>query len=228
MGLICLTALWPSGSLAKDAKVVLLAGKKSHAPGEHEYEKGMDLFKLCLDTSLSVRGVVVEVHTNGWPQDETTLDDADTIVLFSDGGSRGNQHPLVAGGHMAVLEKQMKRGCGLVVIHWSLNLPSKIGNDTFLHWIGGFKDYENPPRPLGEQLRVADWSKQEKHPICRGLKPFEMPDDEYKTPERLFSDKPGFVPILPFPGKPGAPLWAWAWQRPDGGRGFGYHRRTQP
>ena len=222
VGLICLTALWPSSAPAKDTKVVLLAGKKSHAPGEHEYEKGLELFRHCLDTSLNARHLLVEVHTNGWPKDETALDDADTIVLFSDGGSSGNQHPLLRDNHMPALAKQIERGCGLVVIHWSLNLPSKIGSKTFLPWIGGFKDYENPPRPLGEPLRVADWSKQAAHPICRGLKPFEMPEDEYKTPERLLSDEPGFVPILPFPGKPGAPLWAWAWQRPDGGRGFGF------
>lgn len=214
--------LSPSEAMAKDKKVVLLAGVKSHKPGEHEYEKTMMLFMHCLDTAPNVKRVSTEVHVNGWPQDEKILDDADTIVIFCDGGSKGLQHPLLKDGHMAVLEKQMKRGCGLVVIHWALNLPSKIGNETFLRWIGGFKDYENPPRPIGEQLKVQDWSKQAKHPICRGLKPFEMPKDEYKTPERFLSDQPGFIPILPFPGEPGSPLWAWAWEREDGGRGFGF------
>jgi trehalose utilization protein len=163
------------------------------------------------------------VHTHGWPQNERTLDDADTIVIYSDGAMRGHQHPLVRDNHMPALEKQMRRGCGLVVIHFGLMLPAKIGNKTFLEWIGGFKDYENPPRPIGEPLRIQDWSKQASHPICRGVKPFEMPKDEkYKTPERLLSDDPGFTPILPFPGKPGDPVWAWAWQRKDGGRGFGF------
>lgn len=163
-----------------------------------------------------------DVPETGVANVEKTLDDADTIVIFSDGCSKGKQHPLVAGNHMKALEKQMKRGCGLVVIHWALNLPSQIGNETFLHWIGGFKDCENPPRPIGELFRPADWAKQATHPICRGLTPFEMPEDEYKTPERLLSDKPGFVPILPFPGKLGAPLWAWAWERENGGRGFAF------
>lgn len=212
----------PAVAQANDTKVVLIAGVKSHQPGEHEYEKTLDLFRHCLDTGLNVKHVITELHTGGWPQDENTLDDADTIVLFCDGGSKANEAPLVTGNRLAALEKQMRRGCGLVLIHWTLNLPSQIGNATFLPWIGGFKDYENLARPLGELFRPADWSKQAAHPICRGLKPFEMPEDEYKTPERLLSDKPGFVPVLPFPGKPGAPMWAWAWERADGGRGFGY------
>ena len=221
-GLLFLPLLDVSGAQGKDKKIVLLAGVKSHKPGEHEYEKTMMLFMHCLDTAPNVKKVSTEVYVNGWPQDEKVLDDADTIVLFCDGASKGLLHPLLKDGHMAVLEKQMKRGCGLVVIHWALNMPSKEGSETFLKWIGGFKDFENPPRPIGEQLKVQDWSKQAKHPICRGLKPFEMPKDEYKTPERILSDNSGFTPILPFPGTAGSPLWAWAWEREDGGRGFGF------
>ena len=228
-GLLCVLTAWPSSAPAKDTKIVLIAGKKSHKPGEHEYEKGLQLLRHCLDTSLNVRHVIVEVHGNGWPENEQALDDADTIVYFGDGGSAHNPHPLVRDNRMPALAKQMRRGCGLVVIHWGLNLSSKIGNETFLRWIGGFKDYENPPRAIGEPLRVADWSKQAAHPICRGVRPFAMPEDEYKTPERLLSDAPGFTPILPFPGKPGDPLWAWAWHRDGGGRGFaliGGHKHT--
>lgn len=208
---------------AKETKLVLLAGKKSHAAGEHEYEKTMMLFRYCLDTSLNVRRVAVEVYPNDWPEDETVLDDVDTIVIFGDGGGAdGAAHPLLRDNRMATLAKQIERGCGLVVIHWSLNLPSEIGKQTFLPWIGGFKDYENPVRPLGQPLGVEDWSKQAEHPILRGVEPFAMPEDEYKTPERLLSDAPGFTPILPYPGEPGDGLWAWAWQREDGGRGFGF------
>ncbi|MGI6416259.1 MAG: FG-GAP-like repeat-containing protein [Thermoguttaceae bacterium] len=223
VGLLALAVFWPAGVLAKDTKIVLLAGAKSHGPGEHEHERTAMLLMHCIDTSLNVRHVDVEVCTNGWPEDEKTLDDADSIVLLCDGAMKGVQHPLVRDHHMPALERQMKRGCGLVVIHWGLMLPSEIGNETFLKWIGGFKDYENPPRPIGEPLRLQDWSKQAGHPILRGVKPFEMPKDEkYKTPERLLSGDAGFTPILPFPGKPGDPVWAWAWQRKDGGRGFGF------
>src|SRR5687767_6455129 len=63
-------------------KVVLIAGKKSHGPGDHEYEKGARLLAHCLRHASNLRGFRTEVHLNGWPEDPRTLDDADTIVLF--------------------------------------------------------------------------------------------------------------------------------------------------
>ena len=47
LGLIGLTACWSADSgLAKDTKIVLIAGRKSHAPGEHEYGKGLNQVPL--------------------------------------------------------------------------------------------------------------------------------------------------------------------------------------
>ncbi|HIQ22983.1 MAG TPA: hypothetical protein EYH34_17290 [Planctomycetes bacterium] len=221
VGPACAAVLLPGNPMGKDKKIVLLAGKKSHRAGEHEYEKGLRLFKYCLETSPNVKGVVIELHTNGWPREAKTLDDADTIVLFSDGNGRA-KHPFMVGDRMKVIERQMKRGCGLVLIHWSLCLPSELGRRTFLQWVGGFEDYQNPPRAKGQPVLIEDWSRQAEHPICRGLKPFKIPKDEYYWGGRYLSDQPGFVPILPFPGDRNTPLWAWAWQRPDGGRGFGF------
>ncbi len=73
-------------------KIVLLAGKKSHGPGVHEYEKDATLLKHCLDTSSSVKGVKTESHFGGWPLDAKSVDNADTIVLLADG--LDNQYPL--------------------------------------------------------------------------------------------------------------------------------------
>jgi len=54
-------------------KIVLIAGTKSHGPGDHEYEKGVKLLKHCLDTSPNVKGVETKVYLNGWPQDPTEI-----------------------------------------------------------------------------------------------------------------------------------------------------------
>src|SRR6185369_17085805 len=66
-------------------KVVFIAGKKSHGPGDHEYEKGMRLLAKCLESSSNAGKFHTEVHLYGWPEDPKTLDDADCIVLYCDG-----------------------------------------------------------------------------------------------------------------------------------------------
>src|SRR5437899_353011 len=71
-------------SSAPQKKIVLIAGTKSHGPGEHEYEKGVKLLKHCLDTSPNVKGVRTEVVLDGWPKDPSMLEDAVTILLYCD------------------------------------------------------------------------------------------------------------------------------------------------
>src|SRR6266571_2230056 len=108
----------PSGAATK--KVVFLAGKKSHGPGDHEYEKACRLLAHCLETSSNVKGFRPEVHLYGWPEDPKTLDDADCIVVYSDGADHNEaDHPLLVGDRISVIQKQMKRGCGLVLLHYS-------------------------------------------------------------------------------------------------------------
>jgi hypothetical protein len=70
---------------AKPKKIALIAGTKSHGPGEHEYELGMRVIQHGLETSPNAPPVKCEVHLNGWRTDAAALDDADTIVLFCDG-----------------------------------------------------------------------------------------------------------------------------------------------
>src|SRR4051812_40173371 len=69
-------------------KVVLIAGPKSHGPvgnGIHDYGWSVQLLKVMLDNSNVKDRVKVEVHLDGWPRDPRTLEDADTIMIISDG-----------------------------------------------------------------------------------------------------------------------------------------------
>src|SRR5262245_59557926 len=130
---------------AAPRKVVLIAGPldKSHPPGTHEYEKSVRLLKHGLDTATNVRGLRTEAHLGGWPDNPRTLDDADTIVIVASGSDRRAQdHPLLVDDRLAVVEKQMKRGCGLVLIHWATFVPKDRAGDKVLEWVGGYFDYE--------------------------------------------------------------------------------------
>ena len=51
---------------AADAKVVLVAGRPSHGPGEHEFNAGSKLLEACLKQIPGIEPVLV---TGGWPAD---------------------------------------------------------------------------------------------------------------------------------------------------------------
>ena len=99
----------PSQQAQRPKKIVLVAGTKSHGPGHHEYEQGARLLKACLDSSPNVPPLVTEVHTDGWPKDPATFDDADTIFFFCDGSDHDERdHPLLRPERLATIERQMK------------------------------------------------------------------------------------------------------------------------
>jgi putative heme-binding domain-containing protein len=219
---------------AQAKKIVIIAGSVHQGPGghpagTHEYELSARLLKHCLETAPNVSGVKAEVHQQGWPRDARTLDDADTIVVISDGADRRAQdHPLLVGNRLQTLKRQMARGCGLVAIHWTLFVPRAQGGDEFLEWIGGYFDYESGggPNKWYSKIQTAATSPHPAtpaHPICRGVTSFPL-REEYYYGIRFRPDDKRLVPILatPIPGEPNEQVVAWAVERAGGGRGFGF------
>jgi putative heme-binding domain-containing protein len=212
-------------------KVVLIAGPldKSHPPGTHEYEKSVRLLQHCLDTSSNLKGIRSELHVGGWPADARTLDDADTIVLVASGSDRKvEDHPFLVGDRLKVLAKQMERGCGLVLIHWCIFLPKDKAGPQALEWVGGYFDYESGPKPTGWYSKIQTAKRRvlpasRAHPICRGIEPFELREEFYYNIRFRERDR-RLVPILTtsLPNEKDEQTIAWAVERRDGGRGFGF------
>jgi len=251
-----LNSLAAAATPAKSApkKIVFLAGTVhqgpgGHPPGTHEYALAARLLKRALDSASNVgsnkigAGAVgplrTEIHLDGWPRDPRTLDDADTIVVLSDGADRNrDDHPLLVGDRLQVLKKQMDRGCGLVAIHWTVFVPQEHGGDEFLEWIGGYFDYESGPaanNPAANNPAANKWFSKiqtttsdcklatPNHPIARGLKPFSL-REEYYYNIRFRPNDPRLKPILTtaIPGESQEQTVAWAVERNGGGRGFGF------
>ena len=170
-----------------------------------------------------------EIHLDGWPRDPKTLDDADTIVVLSDGADRSEQdHPLLVGDRLQTIKKQMDRGCGLVAIHWTVFVPRQHGGEEFLEWIGGYFDYQSGPAPRNWFSKIQTTTSNcrpasPEHPISRGLKPFSL-REEYYYNIRFRPQDPRLVPVLttPIPGEDAEQVVAWAVERDGGGRGFGF------
>jgi type 1 glutamine amidotransferase len=230
-----LTLLAVLTGFGADKKIVLIAGPSSHGPGEHEHRAGCLLFKSCLDR---IPGVTSEVYSNGWPADpQAAFAGADAVVVYSDGGAG---HPLLKGDHLAVLDALMKKGVGLACIHYAVEPTREKGEREFLDWIGGCFEVNHSVNPHW----TADFKKLPDHPITRGVMPFHTSDEWYfhmrfrdglKGVTFLLNAVPPAStmnrPDGPHEGNPdvraavkrGEPqTMAWAVEREDGGRGFGY------
>ena len=213
-------------------KIVLIAGHKSHGYAGHEFNAGCLLLKRSLDEN--VPGVETVVHLNGWPQDPRALNDADCIVLYMDGGSG---HPVNT--RLEEVDRLMKKGVGLVGLHYAVEVPKGKPGNYFLDWIGGYFETfwsVNPHWTMKQPQLAKD------HPITRGVKPFTVNDEWYYN-MRFREGMGGVTPILTATppestrrsessmrgGNPavfarrGMPeVEAWARERPGGGRGFGF------
>jgi type 1 glutamine amidotransferase len=217
-------------STKRPKKVVLIAGKKSHGPGEHEYLKSVQLLKVMLDKAPNLKGISTEIHANGWPSDPATLDDADVIFMYADGTDFGLANdPLFVDDHWRVIEKQMKRGCGLVVMHYSTFAPSAY-SQAFMEWVGGYFDYESgKPGASGKEAWYSAITtetallKPVAHPVARGLAPFKLHEELYYKIHFLENDK-RLKPVITagLSGVETEQTVAWAVERKYGGRGFGF------
>ena len=220
---------------AADKKIVFIAGPPSHGPGEHEHRAGCRLLAKCLE---GAPGITAEVYTNGWPKDpDKAFAGASTVVIYSDGGGG---HPFLQGERLETLGKLMKQGTGMVAIHYAVEPTKEKGEKEFLDWIGGAFEVNWSVNPHWE----ADFKTLPKHPVTQGVEPFKITDEWYFY-MRFRDGMKGVTPILTaiapestmsrgdgsHEGNPtvrasvkaGEPQhMAWAAEREDGGRGFGF------
>lgn len=228
-GVICAAAEPP----VAPRKIVLIAGRKSHGPEGnriHDYPWSVKLLKVLFDHSNVREKVRVETHFDGWPEEERTLEDADTMVFISDGrdGDKFEEAPhFSSDARTAVVERQIQRGCGFVTFHFS-TFASETNRPRILNWNGGYFQWETEGRRKWySAIKVLDAElvlPTRGHPVGRGVAPFRLKEEFYYNLRFDSSDRT-VVPILAVPDLPGRDpdgRWvAWARERTDGGRGFG-------
>ncbi len=221
-------------ALAADKKIVLIAGSASHGIGEHEYRAGCLLLQKCLQ---GVPGVSTVVVSNNWPADPKVFEGADAIFMFCTGGGG---HPAVKPERLKLLGELMKKGVGFGTCHYGVEVPKDKGGAEFLQWQGGYFETYWSVNPHW----TANFTNFPNHPITRGVQPFKI-NDEWYYHMRFVDGMKGVTPILsaiPPEGTRGragvtnshggnpfvqarkgqAEHVAWAYERPDGGRGFGF------
>lgn len=234
VGLCVLSLLLLASAAAADKKVLLIAGPPSHGPGLHEYNAGVRLIQKCLAQTPGLR---IEVALNGWPTSASAFEGVDAIFISADGGVR---HIALQGDGLAVLEKAIAKGAGLGLMHYAVEPTKEKGQAEFLRWVGGAFEAFWSVNPHWD----AEFKSFPNHPVTRGVKPFTLRDEWY-CHLRFVDGMKGVTPLLvavpdaasttkrPDGAHSGNPAMraafargdqqtvSWAYERPDGGRGFG-------
>ncbi len=212
-------------------KIVLVAGPRSHGYGAHEHNAGCIILAKLLNENIP--SVYATVYLNGWPKDPTACDNADAVVAYCDGGGG---HVVMK--HLEEVDALAKKGVGIAMFHYGVEVPKGKPGNYMLDWTGGYFETFWSVNPHWK----AEFKKLPKHPITRGVKPFFM-DDEWYYHMRFVEDMKNVTPILTaippdstrrkgndahganphVRARMGMPEHvAWAYERADGGRGFGF------
>lgn len=228
---VLLTGSLAAGPVLAKSKVLMIAGKPSHGYGSHEHYAGLKVLEAAIKASTDQVDVTV---VRGWPEDKSLVDQADSIVIYCDGGKRHLAIP-----QLDTLRRKLADGCGLVCIHYAVEMVPGEPGDAWVDMLGGHFEIHWSVNPHW----VADFKSLPDHPISRGVKPFATNDEWYF--HMRFKDSEGVTPILAAVAPPdtmrrkdgahsGNPAVrksvaagekqtvAWAYQRPDGGRSFGF------
>jgi hypothetical protein len=162
----------------------------------------------------------------GWPRDERILEGARAVVYFGDGGGK---QPFAEPHRWAVLRRLLDGGAGLVLLHQAMDFPAGPDGAAIRGWLGAVYHSDIGSRGHWDM----EFTDIPAHEVTRGVRPFAAPADGWLY--NLHFAPAGVTPLLrgTVPDKSRstadakrhvgrAEVIAWAQQRPEGGRGFGF------
>ena len=220
--------------LAADKKILLIAGRPSHGPGDHEFRAGSLLLQKCLN---QIKGIKAEVHDFGWPKDDAAFGGIDAVLIYADGGGG---HPAIQKDRAKLIDGLAKKGTGIGCAHYGVEVPKGDPGKYMQDWIGGYYEHAFSVNPMW----APDFKTFPSHPIARGVKPFKVVDEWYfnmrfrkdgvgkitpilvATPSDKVRNGPYVWPKGPYKhiqaekGRPETMMWSYV--RKNGGRGFGF------
>jgi type 1 glutamine amidotransferase len=203
---ICLCFASPAVA-AEKTKVLFIGKQPDHPYGSHMYLHTSRVLAKCAEQTEGIETVV----SDGWPTDEAVLKDVKTIVVYTSPAAEF----LLDSPHRDLVDELMKKGVGLVTIHWASSIKKenleRLG-DRWMSYLGGTwvsnVGLSTDKSPL-EQLAPN-------HPLSRGWQPFEVHDEYYLNP--TIGEKA--TPILQVQTKGQKVVVGWAFERPGGGRSY--------
>lgn len=197
------------------ARVLLLGQKRDHPPGTHEYVPGLRVVEKCLRRVGGLEVTVLDV-TGPWPDGPERLAQADGIVLYlGEGGKWMQEDPQ----RWKAVQALAARGGAIVGLHWGIGAKEDRYVPGHLAMMGGMHGGSDRKYVFTETtvtLVAPD------HPIARGVEPreFRLNDEFYYRLK--FAAEGKVTPILQAAIDGRAETCCWAFERPDGGRSFGF------
>ena len=143
----------------------------------------------------------------------------------------GSGHPVIQRTRLAEIDQLMKRGVGLCCAHYAVEVPKEKGGPDLTKWIGGYYETGYSINPHWD-AKFAESAQASGHPrrasrsrsTTSGTTTCAFPRARAAS-SRCWSATPpdatrGTAAAKAHPGR--AEIVAWAVERPDGGRGFGF------
>lgn len=212
---IVILMLWSSPSRAELTKLLLIGqGPDGHPRSTHEFMAGIRILEKCL---APIGGIQVSTAQadEPWPEGPKLIGQADGVVMFLTQGSRWMQNDP---RRYDALTRLATRGGAIVALHWAVGAQDGKYVEGQLKLLGGSRG--GPKRKyttLTADVKIAD----AKHPITLGIRPFRVRDEFYYR-LNFVDATPGIRPVLKVNIDGNDETVCWSWQRPDGGRSFGF------
>lgn len=205
-----------AGASAAEPKMLLLVGQgpDNHPRGTHEYTAGVERLAKLLEPHKDLK-IRITIGDEPWTEGPELVAKADGVVIFVSEGARWLQ---ASPRRYEAFERLAARGGGLVTLHWAMGTRFQEPIEPYLKLFGGCHGgADRKYQVVDTQLHVAN----REHPIAAGLDDFPVHDEFYYR-LKFVKAAPPVVPVLEATIDGQAETVAWSWQRPDGGRSFGF------
>ena len=205
----------PAWGAAPKQLLLVGTGPDGHPAQTHEYMAGLKVLEKCLKGAPGLEVTTVKA-VGAWPEGPELMQRADGVVLFvSEGAAWLHRDPK----RLQALRQVAARKGGLAVLHWGMGTRDAKNIDRFVKLFGGCHGGPDRKYKVVEvEAEIAD----PKHPIARGIGGKFRVKDEFYYRLKFVKPEGSVRPLLRVPLDGKDETVAWAWQRPDGGRSFGF------
>ena len=206
----------PEEPATPDKTRLLLIGQgpDGHPPGTHEFLPGVRILDHCLKQFPDLEAEVVAAD-EPWSEGPALLDSADGLVLcVSEGAKWLSNDP----DRLAAMQRFARKGGAMVVLHWGMGTVEAKNIAAFVKLFGGC---HGGPDRKHDTLEVTAKIPAPNHPVTHGISDFAVHDEFYYR-LKFVQPTSSIFPLVQADIEEQRETVAWAWERGDGGRSFGF------